>query len=113
MADATSDRANSMPSHRREPDATFEGFEHERIESNGITINLRQGGNGPPLLLLHGNPLTHVSWHKIAPRLAQDFTVGHRMALDCPEQVLKFASLDIVPTHWVLTHITREWAQAS
>ena len=33
------------------------------------------GGNGPPLLLLHGNPLTLVSWHKIAPSLAQDFTV--------------------------------------
>jgi len=33
------------------------------------------GGSGPPLLLLHGNPLTHVSWHKIAPRLAEKFTV--------------------------------------
>ena len=32
-------------------------------------------GTGPPLLLLHGNPLTHVMWHKIAPRLAQRFTV--------------------------------------
>src|SRR5690606_25910015 len=53
----------------------FEGFAHRRIQSNGVTINLRQGGNGPPLLLLHGNPLTHVSWHKIAPRLAEDFTV--------------------------------------
>src|SRR4029078_973157 len=33
------------------------------------------GGNGPPLLLLHGHPQTHVMWHAIAPRLAQDFTV--------------------------------------
>ena len=33
------------------------------------------GGNGPPLLLLHGNPLTHRSWDRIAPRLAQHFTV--------------------------------------
>ena len=33
------------------------------------------GGHGPPLLLLHGHPQTHMMWHKIAPRLAQDFTV--------------------------------------
>jgi haloacetate dehalogenase len=143
----------------------FEGFEQARIEANGVTINLRKGGNGPPLLLLHGNPLTHVMWHKIAPRLAQDYTVvatdlrgygdsgkprglpdhanysfrtmaqdqvevmerlgfseffvaghdrgarvAHRMALDHPERVRKFASLDIVPTHWALTHISRGWA---
>ena len=33
------------------------------------------GGSGPPLLLLHGYPQTHVMWHKVAPRLAEDFTV--------------------------------------
>ena len=53
----------------------FEGFTHKRIEATGATINLRYGGSGPPLLLLHGNPLTLVMWHKIAPRLANDFTV--------------------------------------
>src|SRR5262249_17360240 len=53
----------------------FEGFTHTQIEAAGATINLRYGGSGPPLLLLHGNPLTHVMWHKIAPRLARDFTV--------------------------------------
>ena len=41
----------------------------------GARIHLRHGGDGPPLLLLHGNPLTHVSWHKIAPRLAEHFHV--------------------------------------
>ena len=53
----------------------FEGFTHTQIEVTGARINLRRGGSGPPLLLLHGNPLTHVMWHKIAPRLAEEFTV--------------------------------------
>src|SRR5438128_4320709 len=53
----------------------FEGFTTTDIEVPGATIRLRHGGSGPPLLLLHGNPLTHVMWHKIAPRLAEDFTV--------------------------------------
>jgi haloacetate dehalogenase len=53
----------------------FEGFTVRQIETSGARIHLRHGGSGPPLLLLHGNPLTHVMWHKIAPRLAQEFTV--------------------------------------
>jgi haloacetate dehalogenase len=53
----------------------FEGFRQRQIDVPGATINLRIGGSGPALLLLHGNPLTHVMWHKIAPRLAQEFTV--------------------------------------
>ncbi len=53
----------------------FEGFEQRQIETSGATINLMKGGDGPPLLMLHGYPQTHVMWHKIAPRLAQDFTV--------------------------------------
>jgi haloacetate dehalogenase len=53
----------------------FEGFEQRRITTSGTTINLVKGGNAPPLLLLHGYPQSHVMWHKIAPRLAQDFSV--------------------------------------
>src|SRR5712692_5155362 len=53
----------------------FEGFTRTEIETSGARIHLRHGGDGPPLLLLHGNPLTHVSWHKIANRLAEHFHV--------------------------------------
>src|SRR5256885_1347558 len=55
--------------------AMFEGFASADIEVPGARIHLRHGGSGPPLLLLHGNPLTHVMWHKITPRLAERFTV--------------------------------------
>ncbi len=143
----------------------FDGFLRARIDVSGATIHLRRGGSGPPLLLLHGNPLTHVMWHKIAPRLAEDFAVvatdlrgygdsskpdggpdhsgysframaadqvevmaalgfnsfyacghdrgarvAHRMALDHSDRVKRVAFLDIVPTHHVLTHISKEWA---
>ena len=53
----------------------FEGFELTTIDTGETTIRVRHGGSGPPLLLLHGNPQTHVMWHLVAPRLAQDFTV--------------------------------------
>jgi haloacetate dehalogenase len=41
----------------------------------GITLRVRTGGSGPPLLLLHGNPQTHAMWHKVAPALATRFSV--------------------------------------
>ena len=131
----------------------FEGFKEALMDTGEASIHVRYGGNGPPLLLLHGIPGTHVMWHKIAPRLAKEFSVvatdlrgygdsskpattpdhypytkramagdqvevmrqlgfnrffvtGHdrggrcayRTAIDYPEQVLKVAVLDIVPT---------------
>ncbi|WP_137176912.1 alpha/beta fold hydrolase [Roseomonas sp. AR75] len=52
------------------------GFAARDIEtSGGARIHLRHAGEGPPLLLLHGNPQTHVCWHRIAPRLAERFHV--------------------------------------
>ena len=53
----------------------FEGFEDHRVLANGITINAAVGGSGPPLLLLHGYPQSHVMWHAVAPGLAEHFTV--------------------------------------
>ena len=53
----------------------FEGFEQRRITTSGAEINLVVGGSGPPLLLLHGYPQSHVMWHKVAPLLAEEFTV--------------------------------------
>ena len=53
----------------------FEGFEERRVEGDGVPIHLRTGGSGPPVLLLHGYPQTHLIWHEVAPRLAAHFTV--------------------------------------
>jgi haloacetate dehalogenase len=145
----------------------FEGFKRVEVQTSDpeCTINAVVGGNGPPVLLLHGNPLTHVHWHLVAPRLAQNYTVvcadlrgygdsskprgapdhmnysfrrmaqdqvdvmahlgfkqfcvaGHdrgaraayRMALDHPDKVKKLASFDVLPSHYILTHINLQWA---
>ena len=53
----------------------LEGFQRNQLQVNGVTINLRHGGNGPPLLLLHGFPQTHAIWHKVADELARHFTL--------------------------------------
>ncbi len=53
----------------------MDGFTRRRIRTSGAEIEVAVGGSGPPLLLLHGNPLTLVSWHKVAPSLARHFTV--------------------------------------
>ena len=53
----------------------FPGFAEQRIKTSGAEIFLRTGGSGPPLLLLHGYPQTHVCWHKIAGELARHATL--------------------------------------
>ncbi|MGH8781733.1 alpha/beta fold hydrolase [Paraburkholderia sp.] len=53
----------------------FEAFEAFAVETDGIAIRGVRGGSGPALLLLHGHPQTHAIWHKVAPALAQSFTV--------------------------------------
>lgn len=56
-------------------DGLFAGFEQRRLNVGGVELNCRVGGQGPALLLLHGHPQTHVMWHKVAPRLAERFTL--------------------------------------
>ncbi len=142
----------------------FDGFARTTIETSGARIVTVYGGKGPPLLLMHGNPFTHVSWHGVAPILAQSFTVVctdlrgygdsskpvpiadhsnysframaqdnvevmarlgftrfaaaghdrgarvlHRMCLDHPEKVTRAAIIDIIPTHHLLTRVSRAW----
>jgi haloacetate dehalogenase len=53
----------------------FEGFALEMIELPEATLRVRHGGSGSPVLLLHGHPRTHATWHRVAPLLAADHTV--------------------------------------
>lgn len=53
----------------------FSGFQKAQCHVNGVDIAYRIGGSGPGLLLLHGHPQTHIIWRKVAPVLAERFTV--------------------------------------
>ncbi len=53
----------------------FDTFELSSVAVRDGALRVRMGGSGPPLLLLHGNPQSHVMWHKVAPALARRFTV--------------------------------------
>jgi haloacetate dehalogenase len=53
----------------------FDGFEEFDVATTGTAIHGVRGGDGPPVLLLHGIPETHVMWHRVAPNLARQLTV--------------------------------------
>lgn len=53
----------------------FPGFVAQNVQTSGATIHVLSKGSGPPLLLLHGHPETHVTWHKVAPALTDSYTV--------------------------------------
>ena len=57
----------------------FDGFTLERVDVGEAVLRVRHGGSGPPLLLLHGHPRTHVTWHRVAALLAD------RHTLVCPD----------------------------
>src|SRR5258708_7575445 len=65
----------TSPNHQEPPMDIMPGFTLTDIETTGARIRLRHGGSVPALPLLHGNPLTHIAWHKVAPRLAEQFHV--------------------------------------
>jgi haloacetate dehalogenase len=143
------------------------GFKVERVKTSGAQLHAVVGGSGPPLLLIHGAPLTHLSWFRVAPELAKKYTVvaadlrgygdsskpedgdkhinyskramaqdqielmkhygfdrfavvghdrggrvAHRLALDHPQAVTRAAVLDIVPTQYLYTHVTKAFVDA-
>jgi haloacetate dehalogenase len=53
----------------------FDGFELERVDVGEAVLRVRHGGSGPAVLLLHGHPRTHTTWHLVAPLLAETHTV--------------------------------------
>jgi haloacetate dehalogenase len=53
----------------------FEGFTLEHVDVGDVVLRVRHGGAGPPVLLLHGHPRTHTTWHRVAPLLAEERTV--------------------------------------
>ncbi|MGB3388399.1 MAG: alpha/beta hydrolase [Pseudaminobacter sp.] len=75
MSSPASEPSPMMPQLPEDHPGLMDGFRYERVRTSGAEINVAIAGEGPPLLLLHGNPLTHVSWHKVAPTLARSFTV--------------------------------------
>src|ERR1700689_4781331 len=55
--------------------AVFEGFVLDQVNVGDVTLRARYGGAGPPIVLLHGHPRTHTTWHAVAPRLAEHHVV--------------------------------------
>ena len=53
----------------------FEGFQLSQVETGEVSLRVRHGGSGPPVLLLHGYPETHMMWARVAEGLSRDFTV--------------------------------------
>ena len=53
----------------------FEGFTRNKLRANGVEINTLAKGDGPPLLLLHGYPQSHLIWHRLVTELARHYTV--------------------------------------
>jgi haloacetate dehalogenase len=57
------------------PDDLFPGFQATTIDLGDVSLHYRIGGSGPPLVVLHGYPESHAAWHRVAPALAEQFTV--------------------------------------
>ncbi|MEI7950659.1 MAG: alpha/beta hydrolase [Gammaproteobacteria bacterium] len=167
VAHSTSVLAQTSPQDAGLDAKYFPGFKVMKMAANGVTIHTLVGGSGPPVLLLHGAPLSHLAWAEVAVKLARDYTVvvtdlrgygwsskpdggdnhinyskrtmandqvavmqqlgfskfalvGHdrggrvarRLTLDHPDQVKNLTVLDIVPAHYLYSHVTREFVDA-
>lgn len=55
--------------------SALDGFASHLCDVDGVRVHAAVGGSGPPVLLLHGYPQTHLMWHRVAPALARDHTV--------------------------------------
>ena len=78
QAFATSPAPASAQTAAAAPGSTlhfFPGFQSTRVKTTGAEINVVHGGSGPPILLLHGAPQSHISWRLVAPELAKTNTV--------------------------------------
>src|SRR4051812_30648345 len=66
----------AVPQPQKEGDAAylFPGFKVSKVQTTGALIHVVSGGQGPPLLLIHGAPHTHLSWRMVAGELAKSFT---------------------------------------
>ena len=53
----------------------FDGFRLDRVDVGEVTLRVRYGGEGEPVVLLHGHPRTHTTWHRVAPQLSGSFFV--------------------------------------
>jgi haloacetate dehalogenase len=53
----------------------FDGFALQSVDCGEVVLRVRHGGSGPPVVLLHGLPRTHATWHRVAALLAEDHTV--------------------------------------
>jgi haloacetate dehalogenase len=53
----------------------FDGFRLDRVDLGEVTLRVRCGGEGEAVVLLHGHPRTHATWHRVAPQLAGSFFV--------------------------------------
>lgn len=53
----------------------FDGFALDHVDTGEVTLRVRHGGEGSPVVLLHGHPRTHMTWHRVAPLLASSHAV--------------------------------------
>jgi pimeloyl-ACP methyl ester carboxylesterase len=51
------------------------GFKNERVKTSGAEINVLVGGNGPPVLFMHGAPQSLCTWHLVAPEIMKSYTM--------------------------------------